>query len=85
MVCGLLREVSLPDRLLRWWSGIALTDLQTVSARTVVHLHRGNLEQTRPRKDTCGLSGRGEVEEWRISHQELQRIQNEGLLPLKPR
>lgn len=30
-------------------------------------------------------AGRGEVEEWRVSHQELQRIQNEGLLPLKYR
>jgi hypothetical protein len=27
-------------------------------------------------------AGRGLDEEWRISHQELKRIQNEGLLPI---
>lgn len=30
------------------------------------------------------LSGRGIDEEWRVSHAEIQRIQNEGLLELKP-
>jgi hypothetical protein len=31
------------------------------------------------------LSGRGVDKEWRITHQELERIQNEGLLPVPKR
>jgi hypothetical protein len=30
------------------------------------------------------LSGRGIDEEWRVSHEEILRIQNEGLLQIKP-
>jgi transposase len=31
---------------------------------------------------TKAACGRGRSREWRISHQELQRLRNEGLLPL---
>ena len=31
------------------------------------------------------MCGRGCEEEWRISHEELERIQNEGLLPIPER
>lgn len=31
------------------------------------------------------MCGRGSEEEWRVSHEELERIQNEGLLPVPER
>lgn len=34
---------------------------------------------------TKAMSGRGCEEEWRVSHEELLRIQNEGLLPIPDR
>jgi len=34
---------------------------------------------------TKAMCGRGCEEEWRISHEELLRIQNEGLLPIPDR
>jgi len=31
------------------------------------------------------MCGRGSEDEWRVSHRELERIQNEGLLPVPER
>lgn len=63
-----------------WYSTNEVAQILTRRPYTVREWCRlGRINATRTH------SGRGEVEEWRISHQELQRIQNEGLLPLKPR
>jgi hypothetical protein len=63
-----------------WYSTNEVAQILTRRPYTVREWCRlGRINATRTH------AGRGEVEEWRISHQELQRIQNEGLLPLKPR
>lgn len=63
-----------------WYSTTELAHLLNRRPYTVREWCRlGRVNATRTH------AGRGEVEEWRISHQELLRVQNEGLLPLKHR
>ena len=63
-----------------WYSTTELAQLlnrRPYTVREWCRLGRVNASRTH--------AGRREVEEWRVSHQELQRIQNEGLLPIKYR
>lgn len=61
-----------------WYSTAEVAELLNRSDWTV----RNWCRLGRVRAEKTGF-GRGTSEEWRISHEELMRIQNHGLLPIQ--
>ena len=73
MLAALVRQRSVKD----WYSTDEVAEILCKAPFTVRQWCR--LQRVRAKKRPCG---RGLSAEWMIAHEELQRIQNEGLLPL---
>jgi hypothetical protein len=71
MLLTLLKQKSVKD----WYSTAEIADILGKAEFTIrEHARLGRIEARK-------VNGRGEFGEWRISHAELIRLQNEGLLP----
>lgn len=73
-----LRDLLVTQRTVKdWYSTIEVAEILGKKPYTVREWCR--LQRVNANKALCG---RGCEEEWRISHEELTRISNEGLLPV---